>query len=737
MSASSIINNLNQAINCAGKCDCCDRLQSQINQINQQLNQYLKREEKTEIIQQSISGAEQLIVPGIAIAIAKAIDLIKPEIALAIELAKSASNLANSLLSKLAPLLGALNALLALAAAAGTLLVLGSRMDALERGLDLLGSSVDKSFSLISTLKSRIDNISNNSADAAMAMARNALTKANEAIGLVGTLERNLESKISAATATASQALSVANQALNRALTPGKPGERGLPGIQGLKGDKGDTGIQGLRGLPGKSASFDSSIIDSILSKLGRLESSFSQVNSKINSLGGELNNIKSKIGIIETAISSIKATVATISAKIGAIEAEVPAIKASIPHTVTSIVNVIAPPIAQTAVQTFTPPLIQSLVPPLVTGLIPTITGGIINQITNITNIVNQFVNVDLSGLEKRIDAIPNSTIAAFIASPMIFQKTKEAAKAGTCEASVPGGCIDVSNRRNSNNVINAFNAGADVAQLALLNIINGKLGEQILDKAGGKLGIGGALLRIGSSTVVDRLLNAMTFAVTMHNAVQLSSNIGVTLIQVMQNVIDFFGLKDGNGDDYNLSQLIGSSINNFTTAIVGQENLANFKATWAQYSRIYAAGANLFSSFMSMGDTLVNAANVISGQNAKIGNALRIWGAVGEKAYGWMNITPNFSNPLLTKLQSLDETASMVEQISQEPLNVKSAKEGLEIASKELADSLSQEESAKQGKEVPEAKKVKEEEKTKEDDSSPQEYPDFTDCFPDDDTD
>ena len=38
MSESSVISKLQQAKNCAGKCDCCDKLQSQINNLSQQLN---------------------------------------------------------------------------------------------------------------------------------------------------------------------------------------------------------------------------------------------------------------------------------------------------------------------------------------------------------------------------------------------------------------------------------------------------------------------------------------------------------------------------------------------------------------------------------------------------------------------------------------------------------------------------------------------------------------------------
>ena len=66
MSVSSIISNLQQAKNCAGKSDCCDKLQQQIDALNQKINSiesnYLLKNEKSEIIQsafyQSIQWAE-------------------------------------------------------------------------------------------------------------------------------------------------------------------------------------------------------------------------------------------------------------------------------------------------------------------------------------------------------------------------------------------------------------------------------------------------------------------------------------------------------------------------------------------------------------------------------------------------------------------------------------------------------------------------------------------------------
>ena len=270
------------------------------------------------------------------------------------------------------------------------------------------------------------------------------------------------------------------------------------------------------------------------------------------------------------------------------------------------------------------------------------------------------------------------------------------------------PGGCGDNAMKRNNADLLNKLGGGLDAAaqaaQVALLTKIDGKLGAEIVG------GLSGWMTRFSKWSVTGQAMQYLTFAVTLHNAIQLSSNIGTTLIQVIQNVVDLIGLKDSDDNPFNVQEIIGKSINSFIELAIGKENIANFKSEWAKYSRIYQAGGNLFSSLMSMGDTMVNAVQIVSGQNAKIGNALKVWGVVGEKAYGWMNITPNFSNPLLTKLQSLEETASTVEQVSQEPLNVKSAKEQLETSSKELFDSLEQKDEKKQGKELPEANKVKE---------------------------
>jgi cell division septum initiation protein DivIVA len=71
MSISSIISNLQQAKDCAGKCDCCNKLQQQINALNQKINSiesnYLSKNEKSEIIQSAYYQSVQWAEPKFAL----------------------------------------------------------------------------------------------------------------------------------------------------------------------------------------------------------------------------------------------------------------------------------------------------------------------------------------------------------------------------------------------------------------------------------------------------------------------------------------------------------------------------------------------------------------------------------------------------------------------------------------------------------------------------------------------
>jgi|688.fasta_scaffold53938_3 hypothetical protein len=629
----AVIANLQSALGCAGKCDCCASLQSQINDLRSQINTKIGQEEKPLIIQQSVASAEQLILPAAMGFITASVSGLQLNIA-------AANNTANTALSQASSLAAGLTAILASIA---TLLVLGQRIDAVESLALSIGNNLSDALSLIASVKSI----------------------ATKALEEIGDLRRYVEGL-----------LSTIGWYVDAKINPLR---RELEGINARVSELENLIKDIVATLPELIARVVNIEIQlpSLRELIALLQSQVNSIFIRVGVLEDDTANIRSRVGILEGAIAGIATDIAVMWPSILASIATIPAlvqqgIQTFVPPLVQTLVPPLVQPLVPPAVQELTPPLIQTLVPPIVEGSIPRITGNVVSIVNNsivntVTNLVTNIINtmVDLSPVLQAIAKVDEKVDSTLQLVRVVNETTK------------------------------------DTKDVAI--VVNGKMGPPILG------GLSGWMARFTSWTILDRLMNLLTLATTIHNAQQLSSNIFVTLITAMQNVVDFFGIKDSEGTIFSISSLVGQTVTSLVTLVIGEENYNNFAKEWAKYNRTYQAAANLFSSLMNMGDTVTQALQVVSSQTGKIGNALRAWGVVSEKAYSWMNPNPNFSNPLLTKLTSLQETASMVENVSQQPLNVKSAKEEVETASKELMDSLEQKDDSKQGSTIPEAKKVK----------------------------
>ena len=645
---SAVIANLQSALDCVGKCDCCDELQAQINDLRSQINTKIGQEEKPAIIQQSVASVEQLIVPGILFYVGNAVNALRPEIAAAAAIgsqaAATAANAASAAATALAQLAGIATQIAAILLSIATLLVLGQRIDAVESFAQSIANGLSEAISLVGTVKSI--------AVQAQELANQALRDVYDLRQYVGTLSAAILAQVDAKTTS----LRIELEGIIDAR---------ISELDGLIKDI----ISTLSGIIARLVAIEIQL-PSLRESIAFLQSQVNSIFIRVGILEGDTANIKSRVGILEGAIAAIAADIAVMWPSLLASIATIPAL-------VQQGIQTFVPPLVQTlvpsAVQEVTPPLIQTLVPPIVEGSIPGIVG-------NVTSVVNNWISINLPSV---VTNIVNSMPVDL--SPVLQAIAKVDVKVDDTLEFVK--TVDETTKETK----------------VVAYTVNSKMGPLI------RGGLSGWMARFTGWSVLDRLINLLTLATTIHNAQQLSSNIFVTLITVMQNVFDFFGIKDSEGNIFNISSLIGQSLTSLVTLIIGEENYNNFAKEWAKYNRTYQAAANLFSSLMNMGDTVTQALQVVSSQTGKIGNALRTWGVVSEKAYSWMNPNPNFSNPLLTKLTSLQETASMVENVSQQPLNVKSAKEEMETASKEFTDSLEQKDGSKQGPTIPEAKKVK----------------------------
>lgn len=258
--------------------------------------------------------------------------------------------------------------------------------------------------------------------------------------------------------------------------------------------------------------------------------------------------------------------------------------------------------------------------------------------------------------------------------------------------------GNINQHNTSNTGSVLDALNTGANAAQLTLLNTINGKLGDALPG------GIGGKLSRLSSWLHLDRALNLLTFAATVHNAFQLSNDIAVTLGSALSNVLQLIGIKNDDGSSLDIGQIINSSVENFVKGIIGAENYQQMSQTFAKANRIYQASVNVLNSFQGLSSIILTGLEMTAGKVAKIGNALRKSGEVLESAYGWMNPQPKF-NRVTQLLETLQNGASTIQMVTQAPLDVINATTELTNATTELTNAIKEDgNSTNKGKESPE---------------------------------
>ncbi|WP_029638768.1 hypothetical protein [[Scytonema hofmanni] UTEX B 1581] len=217
----------------------------------------------------------------------------------------------------------------------------------------------------------------------------------------------------------------------------------------------------------------------------------------------------------------------------------------------------------------------------------------------------VNQQAIPKLDQILGILPFIPARAADAIRPSIATIPQIEQAAATGTCRTLQPGGCgakalndlgngVNQNTNNQSNNLFDKLNAGANAAQLALLKIIDNKLGKQIAGGISGKLVDGFKWLQL------DRVLGVLTFAATVQNHLMLSNDIGQTLIGAFTNVLNFLGLKDDQGKIFDVTEIINSSVETFVKSIVGAENYATISVAWAKANRIYQATTDYFGFLM-----------------------------------------------------------------------------------------------------------------------------------------
>jgi hypothetical protein len=254
-------------------------------------------------------------------------------------------------------------------------------------------------------------------------------------------------------------------------------------------------------------------------------------------------------------------------------------------------------------------------------------------------------------------------------------------------------------------NKLIERLQPLLQVLDTSLLVIINEKLGPQIPGGISSKLlamekvlnsvrTVASQIFRklnlVAQWLHLDRALNLLTFATTLHNAAMLSRNLGETLLQVISNILAAIGIRDDEGTPLDIGGIVGNTVENIVKGAIGTENYTALSAAWKKANRIYQASANVLFSIQSLRWSVTNILETIGGWNARVGNALRKWGVVGEKAYGWMPPSPNFDNPFFRAVERSEEVLSQIDNVASEVLSIQETVTQLNTQKTELTNAL-----------------------------------------------
>lgn len=269
--------------------------------------------------------------------------------------------------------------------------------------------------------------------------------------------------------------------------------------------------------------------------------------------------------------------------------------------------------------------------------------------------------------GEKLRDLAIPIGTIAVGITQ--ILRRTtpealENAAAAGTCRTTQPGGCTTAAIDKGNQDLLNKLGIPpGQAADLLLLGKMDLKLGNQIVG------GLSGGIGRMSNFLGIDRALSILTFLSTVHNASMLTSSLKVTLLETLSSVGNATGLlQTSEGDNVDLNKVFDNGIEAFITSLIGTEAYASMKLTWRKYSSIYRAGSNVLSNVGNMFSSIGNGIEVIGERTGKIGNALQAASVVRENAYNYMSEKINVhTNKFMTFQTTVGGVTEVLEAINE----------------------------------------------------------------------
>lgn len=235
------------------------------------------------------------------------------------------------------------------------------------------------------------------------------------------------------------------------------------------------------------------------------------------------------------------------------------------------------------------------------------------------------------------------------------------------------------------------------DAGILARINSFESNMNNRLGPQMQG--GISGVLRNFAKSNLVQSFLNALTFITALHNAFMLSNNLRLTLFSAFDLIYELPGMArfaptdPETGERVDYGTWAADQFDTLLRAAFGDQTVDTVRNSWNKASRVYQAATNLLFAMQSIMWSIQEALEVVGQYVAWIGNALKKYGVVSERAYGWMN--PQAANSsrfsrFYAFMNQANEQVENLEQIAGATLDVTESAAELTRQSQEFNNAL-----------------------------------------------
>jgi hypothetical protein len=162
---------------------------------------------------------------------------------------------------------------------------------------------------------------------------------------------------------------------------------------------------------------------------------------------------------------------------------------------------------------------------------------------------------------------------------------------------------------------------------------------------------------------TRMQKVLDVLTFIGVMHNVGMLSRDVGETFFQLIGQGVQAAGIRDEEGGVIDVPQVVGDATESFLRRVLGSDVYDGIGTAWNKASRIISTASAVIWTVRSIADSSLDLQEWIGENTGRIGNALKRWGLVGERAYPDMSESARAQGRWRRKFQRFTNEAEAAE--------------------------------------------------------------------------